>query len=367
MNRNISWVVVLTSILVLLLLSACQPGQTDEDPPRAEEIARRIENVESGLRQAVITEGRDSRFTLAERMAHYNVPGVSIAVINNGRIEWARGYGVLEAGGDEPVTTETMFQAASISKPVAAVGALSLVESGALTLDADVNDYLTSWKVPQSEFTVEQPLTLAHLLSHSGGVTVHGFRGYAHDEQVPTLTQLLDGQAPANSDPIRVDTKPGDLWRYSGGGFCIVQQMMIDASGKPFPELMQEFVLGALGMEHSTYEQPLPERLSASAARGHRPDGQLVPGRWHTYPEMAAAGLWTTPSDLARFAIDVINTFEGKSAAVLSRDRVIEMLTVQHGNYGLGLSIGFFLRTQDTLANTASGNNFSKGFVRINV
>jgi CubicO group peptidase (beta-lactamase class C family) len=218
----------------------------------------RIARIENGLRYAVAIRGRAPvQMRLDERMRVHKVPGVSIAVIDSFRIVWARGYGVREAGGTDSVTTETLFQAASISKPVAALAALRLVQEGVLDLDEDVNRKLKSWKIPDSRFTTTQPVTLRRMLSHSAGLTVHGFRGYASTEPVPTVLQIVNGEPPANSRAIRVDTFPGARWRYSGGGYTVMQQLLVDVSGKPFPELMRTQVLDPLGMKHSTYEQPL--------------------------------------------------------------------------------------------------------------
>jgi CubicO group peptidase (beta-lactamase class C family) len=274
---------------------------------------------------------------LAERMAYYNVPGVSIAVINDYQVEWTRGYGVLEAGKSEPITPDTLFQVASLGKVVVAVAALHYVEKGALDLDSDVNQSLVSWQVPENEFTAEEKVTLRRLLSHSAGVTVEGFRGYALGEEVPSLKQILDGEWPANSPPIRVDMVPGAQHRYSGGGYMIVQQILEDVTGEPFPDIMQNIILEPWGMTASTFESPLPERLGAIAASGHRVDGATIPGGWHTYPEMGAgASMWATSSDMARFAIKVMQSYAGQSDGVLSHDMAVQMLTPQVDDRGLG-------------------------------
>jgi len=299
----------------------------------------RVKRIESHLVPGTVIKGQPTpAMTIAERMRFYNTPGVSVAVINGGAIEWWRGYGVTEAGGIQPITPHTRFQAASISKPVAAMAALRLVQDGRLALDEDVNAKLTSWKVPDNEFTKDGKVTLRRLLSHSAGLTVHGFPGYAAGAPVPTLLQVLDGAKPANTAPIRVDVVPGTLWRYSGGGYAIVQQLLLDVTHRPFAQTMHELVLQPLGMIDSTYEQPLPESLRAQAASAHGTAGKVIGGRYHTYPELAAAGLWTTPEDLARFAIGVQQAAAGKSS-VLSQATTREMLTVQKGAYGLGLSL----------------------------
>jgi CubicO group peptidase (beta-lactamase class C family) len=273
---------------------------------------------------------------LADRMQFYKTPGVSIALINEGRIEWARGYGVLEAGGKEPVTPETLFQAASISKSLTAMLALWLVEQGKLDLDSDVNTRLVSWKVPENEFTKDQKVTIRRLLAHTAGVTNPGFLGYPVDKALPTLRQILEGEKPANSGPVRVDLKPGTQFRYSGGGYVILQQLITDVTRVSFPELMQKTLLQRLGMTHSTFQQPLSPELAAKAAAGHLPNGKEMEGKWFVLPELAPAGLWTTPTDLARLVIEVQKSRLGKSNKVLSMASTSQMLTPQIENVALG-------------------------------
>jgi CubicO group peptidase (beta-lactamase class C family) len=272
-------------------------------------------------------------------LAKHAIPGASIALIENRKIAWARGYGVKELGGTEQAGATTLFQAGSISKSVAALGALVLVQQGRLQLDADVNARLVSWKVPRNSFTEQQPVTMRLLLSHRAGVTVHGFPGYAAGMPVPSLLQVLNGQSPANTRPIVVDLLPGSRFRYSGGGYTILQQLMIDVVGRSFPDMMEQLVLGPLGMAHSTYRQPLPVDRRGEAATAHQSRGPL-PRKWHTYPEMAAAGLWTTAEDVAKFALGVEAAWNGESGAILTRRMAQEMLTRQAGgDYGLGLIV----------------------------
>jgi CubicO group peptidase (beta-lactamase class C family) len=282
--------------------------------------------------------GDDLDRFVRDQMARRHIPGLSLAIIEDGKLLSARAYGVTALDG-RPVTPATLFLAGSVSKSVSAAGALHLVEAGRLSLDADVNTILRSWKVPGNRFTSEKPVTLGGILSHTAGLTVHGFGGYAVDEPMPTLQQVLDGAPPANSPPIRVDTIPGALWRYSGGGYTIMQQMILDATGRPFPEFMQATVLGPFGMTRSTFEQPLPHDRAGATATGYYDDRRAVAGRWHVYPEMAAAGLWTTPGDLARFAIGIQRTLSGKVHAVLSPEMARRMITEVRDGDGLG----FFL------------------------
>jgi CubicO group peptidase (beta-lactamase class C family) len=287
-------------------------------------------------------------------MEKRHITGLSMAVIQDGKIIKAKGYGLADKGGSLPVTTTTLFQAGSVSKSVAALGALHLVEQGKLALDTDVNKTLQTWKVPENEFTKTKKVTLRRLLSHNAGLTVHGFPGYALDQPLPTLVQVLDGAKPANTAPIRVDIEPGSKLRYSGGGYTVMQQMIIDATGKSFPRFMQESVLTPLGMADSTYAQPLPEQRAGDTAAGYYGNGKPVKGRWHVYPEMAAAGLWTTASDLARFAIGIQQSLAGESNPVISQSMTRQMLTDQGESDGLGV---FLLGKGETLRFVHNGRD----------
>lgn len=274
---------------------------------------------------------------IRSQMQKRRIPGLSLAIIQDGKILKAQAYGFIDKDGKVPVTTNTLFQAGSVSKSVAAMGALYLVEQNKLALDENVNVKLKSWKVPDNEFTNDKKVTLRGILSHTAGLTVHGFPGYAVGANMPSVVQILDGTAPANTPPVRVDFVPGSRWRYSGGGYTVMQQLMVDVTGADFPEFMKNNVLSPLGMKSSTYQQPLPPELAKLTATGHYNNRSLVEGRWHIYPEMAAAGLWTTPSDLARFAIGIQNAYAGKSGSVLSQSMTRQMLTDQKNRDGLGV------------------------------
>jgi CubicO group peptidase (beta-lactamase class C family) len=327
--------IVLWAIASLVVL----PGYTQSTSVSVE-TEQQIQHVTSGLVGGVVLKGQEhATQTLAERMKQLNVPGVSIAVIHDGKIEWARGFGVRNPDG-APVNAETMFQAGSISKPLAAMAAMRLVQEGKLTLNADINMYLTSWKFPSEPIAGGKIITLRELLTHTAGTTVHGFPGYASTEPVPTLVQVLNGEKPANTPAIRSEQPPMKEWKYSGGGYAVMQQAVIDVAHEPFPKLLHDSVLVPIGMKRSTYEQPLPKSLRDNAAVPYRGDGKPVEGGAHTYPEMAAAGLWTTPTDLAKYAIEVELSAKGKANHVLSQDIARQMLTAGIGHWGLGLEIG---------------------------
>jgi CubicO group peptidase (beta-lactamase class C family) len=298
-----------------------------------------IHAIEAGLGPPITISGRppEHRDILAE-MQRLHVPAVSVAVIHNGELEWAKGYGV-QSDGSAPVTPDTTFQAASISKSLTAMAALKLVAQGKLSLDAPIQTELKSWALPQTSFTAQMPITLRELLSHTAGVSVHGFAGYAADKPVPTLIQVLNGVKPANSAPILVEDTPGKKFSYSGGGFTIVQQMMIDQTGKPFPEIMKTLVLDPIGMRSSAYQQPLDSKGLNKVAMPVDDQGKPILGGPHTYPELAAAGLWTTPSDLARWVIEMQRSLAGHANHVLSAEMIRSMLTPVKDGYGLGVGI----------------------------
>jgi CubicO group peptidase (beta-lactamase class C family) len=195
------------------------------------------------------------------------------------------------------------------------------VEHGRYSLDEDINAKLRSWKVPENEFTRTEKVTLRRLLSHSAGLTVHGFPGHATTEPVPTLVQVLDGAKPANTAAVRVDLVPGTKFRYSGGGTTIVQLALVDQLGKAFPHIMDETVIAALGLRDGTYQQPLPRERDAQTATGHRRDGSVVEGRWHIYPEGRGRAV-DDPWDLAEMAIEVAQSKTGRSNRILSQKMV---------------------------------------------
>jgi len=298
----------------------------------------RVTRVLMGLRPPISIKGRPvERWMLYERMQALHIPGVSIAIIDGNRVVWAGGFGIKESGSTDSVKTSTLFQAQSISKPVATTAMLRLAESGRLSLDEDVNTYLKSWHLRENKFTSLSSVTLRKIVSHSAGLSVGGFPGYRLGDTIPTLQQILNGEKPANNAPIRVDTIPGSISRYSGGGLTLMQQLLEDITNKPFTTLMRELVLQPARMQRSTFEQPLPSLRWNEAASGHNSDGVLMKGRWPIHPEMAAAGLWTTPTDLANWILEITNAWRGRDNSLLSKQSALQMLTVQKPPFGLGV------------------------------
>ena len=310
------------------------------------ELEQAIQAIEHGLSEVRRGGQRPAKkMELVKRMAQYKVPGVSVAFIDREELVWTKGYGVMETGGEKPVTNETIFQAASISKPITAMVALHLVEAGLLDLDADANIFLRSWKIPKNKYTQARSdgthpnVTLRGLLSHTAGLNIRGYTGYTFDRQLPSLQQILNGEPPANSKPVRVMQTPGKDFRYSGGGYLVVQQMIEDVSGKPLAVLAKEIIFHKLGMTSSAFDSKLPDVYLPYAATGHNKSCEPVRGKWHIYPEQAAASLWTTPTDLAHLIIEVLKSLKNESNLALSAEMTRQMLIPQMSLGGLGFNV----------------------------
>jgi CubicO group peptidase (beta-lactamase class C family) len=289
-----------------------------------------IAHIEADVPEAIVSQRTRPR-PLQSLMAAQKIPAVSVAVFRDGQLAWTKAWGVTDVVTRTPATPATLFQAASISKPVTALGAMALVSDGTLNLEADVSKTITGWQVPN-------PITLRQLLSHTAGLSVSGFDGYEIGKPLPSLIQILNGKAPANSAPVVLQGEPGTAFNYSGGGYSVLQALMVQTSGKSFPVLMKERVLDPLDMRESRFDQPLPDSFIPLAAKGHQ-QGVVIAGGYHIYPEMAAAGLWTTPRDLGKVALEVQNARRNTGRGVLTPTTAAQILTPQVGGYGLGFSL----------------------------
>ena len=322
----------LLPIITVLIIYACKNEIPKETP---KDVSNEIAAIERGLMKAVVVKGAPlDTFSIEERMDHYNVPGVSIALVKDGEIRWAKGYGFANTQTEQKVDTTTLFQAGSISKPLAALGALKLVQEGKMELDKDINIYFKDWKIKGNGFTDSSKVTLRRLLTHTAGITVHGFPGYKQKDSFPNITEVLDGKG--NTPRIFADTIPGSIWRYSGGGYTIMEKAVEDVTGVPLDNYLDSEILSPLGMKNSTFSQPLKAGLYSRASAAYNGEGELIEGLWHNYPEQAAAGLWTTPSDLARYCLAVQKTFAGDQTGPLSKTTIDSMLTKHKNDWGLG-------------------------------
>lgn len=324
---------ILKAVLITAWLCLClnfanaQVSISDHAPEGFGLIPISASGADSGAAQPVLA-----------RMSSLKIPGVSIAVFDRGRIIWAEAFGLMDQERAERVDTATVFQAASISKPVSTTGMFRLVEQHVINPDEDVNLVLRSWKVPDNGFTTREKVTLRRIVTHMAGLSVHGFAGYNPKDKLPTLPQILDGVPPANSPAVRVIDTPGSREIYSGGGFTVLQLLLEEQTGKPFPVLMKELVLRPIGMSQSSFESILTGNMAAHAATGYGAGGDRVDGGHHVYPEKAAAGLWTTPSDLARFMLNIGGSYRGEKG-LLKQSTVRTMLTKIPNGGGQGFGI----------------------------
>jgi CubicO group peptidase (beta-lactamase class C family) len=289
------------------------------------EVQEQIKQVENSIYGRVIIEGESQN--ILDRMKFYHVKGLSIAVVHNYKIVWAKGYGWADEKEKRPVTTETLFEPGSISKSLNSVGVMKLVQDKKLDLYTDINTYLRSWKFPYDTISHNGKINIAELLSHTAGLTVHGFWGYDREAKIPTVPEILDGKSPANSKAVRSFMVPGEKFQYSGGGTTITQLIITDVTQQPYDKFMYENVLKPIGMHNSFYSQPPPDDKLKLCATGYHPDGKEVNNKFHVYPEQAAAGLWMTPSDLSNYIIETQLAYEGKSAKVLNQEMTKLRLT----------------------------------------
>lgn len=319
-------------LLLLLCLCFSAPGPAQDTA--STEIA--IEAVEAPRPPTTGAAKGGPPETLLQAMQRLHVPGMSIAVIRDFHIEWAKAYGIADVATGVPVDTNTRFQAASISKLVTAMAALRLAQQGRIDLDQDVNNLLHGWKLDRPQGAAWPAVTPRSLFSHtSGAADGFGFPGYAPGAALPSIEQELDGRPPSVLGLVTFDQPPYTTSRYSGGGILIMQKALTDTMGQSFETLMHQLVLQPLGMMHSSFNPPA--RDGTGYARAHDTTGKPMDAPWHIYPEQAAAGLWTTPSDLARFIIEIQRDAANHPGKVLRPAFARQMLApVGVGDFAVG-------------------------------
>ncbi len=307
--------------------------------PEEAQIDKEIYQFENALAPTFQLKNKEQTYNIRDQLQRYNIPAVSVSIIDEGKIAWSHAWGVKVAGSKEQVTADTLFQAASISKPIAAFSVVQLVEAGKLDLDTPINQYLESWQLPENHFTQKTPVTLKHLLSHTAGTTVHGFPGYKVGVPYPTTKQIVTGSGAANTSAVKVDYEPGTNWRYSGGGYTVMQLALEDQLGASFSNIINKLTVKPVGMNNSFFDFILPAEKFSIIAKGHKRNGDMVESGYVVHPESAAASLWTTPTDIAKFSLEMLKAVEGKPEALLSQKSAEKMLTHVKGGYGLGFSL----------------------------
>ncbi|MGX1193491.1 serine hydrolase domain-containing protein [Metabacillus sp. SLBN-84] len=285
---------------------------------------------------------------IKNRMVDYQITGLSLASIDQGRISSTECFGLLEAGTDKMVKRNTIFSACSISKFVTSMLAMILTEQGILDLDEDVNDRLASWKVPGNKFNNKKKVTLRNLLCHQSGVIdpPDSFSERNSMTGSPETAELLAGRTPYCKAPIELKYEPWSDFSYSDAGYCIIQLVIEDAAGIPFTKLVHDFIFRPLNMSDSTFDLPVSSADKGNFSCGHSKSGDLVDGKYPVYPFPAASGLWTTPADLALLVIELMNSIKGESSLKLSANKAMEVIESQGCKEWTGL--GVFLDKNQT-------------------
>jgi CubicO group peptidase (beta-lactamase class C family) len=308
-------------------------------------IETRIQNVENGLIPPIIllpTGGKITPKNILHKLKEYKVNGASVAVIHNGRLDWSKAYGFTNSKKTHPVTKETLFQSASIGKVITAMSVLLMVQDGLLDLDENVNNKLKRWKLEENKNTEKQKVTLRHLLSHTAGLhDDYGFLGYNPKNNIPTLLQILNNGSSTNAKKsLTVKSVPGKVERYSGGGYLIIQLLIEDVSGISFSDYVQKSILDPLKMSHTTYDYQPDKNMGRLIATGHRSNGKpLRKKKYHIYPEMAAAGPWTTAEDLSKLVISIQMAIKDGSHSIFDQKLINEFITPKINHRGLGINI----------------------------
>jgi CubicO group peptidase (beta-lactamase class C family) len=343
-------VISLASVLAIALLASC--GTPSAEPAEwAPETARPTSSGLPGDVSPTVTVEQPvvDLSSLADQLDHlvpssleeHNVPGAALSLVLDGKVTWSAGYGLADRTQHIPVTADTVFQVASISKSVTSWGVMRLVERGLLDLDAPVEQYLTRWHFPPSDYNASG-VTIRRLLSHTAGLSVGGYPGYLPDQKLPSLEDSLSGSN-RRAGEVRIAMEPGAQWSYSGGGYTLLQLIVEEATGEAFSSYMQREVLGPLGMVHSSFEWRAD--LRPATAVGYSASGSAFPN--YLFTEQAAAGLYTTAPDLGRFVAANMPGPNGEPAGrgVLTPDTLALMFTpaVQLQGPGEAWGLGYNL------------------------
>jgi len=313
-------------------------------------LANDMAEAEKKKQNSIFKKVKYIDITINQLMKQYDVPGAGITVIKDREILWSQSYGFKDVNTQVKVSNQTMFQAASISKPITALATLNLAKDGLLNINKPVNQYIKHWKIPNYKTSDTNPILIKQLINHTSGLSVHGFAGYQTKEMVPSLIEVLNGASileqvfslkNVNSAPIEVIDTPGEQYKYSGGGYSVLQQVLVDYTGDDFSALMHKNIFLKLKMKNSTFQQPVTDKLTAQLASGHIDIDDTVDGKYHIYPEQAAAGLWTTSEDLAKVLIDIQKSLFDDSGLMLSKSFAEKMTTPSFDTF---LGLGFFLR-----------------------
>ena len=325
MNRKP--IILLMAFIAILQISF---GQTSK--------IREIENNLTEVKELLFEDSVIKKYNILERMHFYKIPSVSLAIIENGKIKWVKTYGYADIERKRPANKTTLYQVASISKSVNSLGLMKLIQDGKLSLTNDIRNYLKTWVFPDNEFSKNKIINLKNLLSHTAGLSVHGFIGYSMKDSIPTINQILDGKRPSNNEAVKPIFPIGDHFEYSGGGYTVIRKILDDHISTNYDSLMTALVLKPLKLTNSTFSQPLLSKYK-NYAYGTNKEMQTLEGNYYIYPEQAAGGLWSNATDIGKFIISIQEALKGKPNALINEQLTKEMLTPVLNNYALGFGI----------------------------
>ncbi|MEZ0472734.1 serine hydrolase domain-containing protein [Luteimonas salinilitoris] len=329
---------IVCCLAVMSSLPAAAGPRTSVAPGHESAETEAERRIQGSLLPLHYLEDQVSSSSIPQAMIEQDIPGVSIAFVDNGEIAWRLVYGYARLADAERVTPETVFAGASLSKPVTAMAALKLVDQELLNLDEDVDSRLTDWKIPENEFVEEQKITLRRLIGHTAGIRNHLWSSYGVGDDIPTLEQMLAGRNPSVDPAVAVVSIPGERYKYSNPGYSIVQKLVQDAAGQDFQPAIEKLVFTPAGMSDSSFDQPIPARLMERSATGY--SEELQPYPYKLFPFEAAGGLWTTPSDLARFMATIIDDHHTGRGVLISRQMAEEVFSRSEARLGFAKKLG---------------------------
>ena len=301
---------------------------------------------------------------LKKLLKRYMVAGVSFAVLRHFQLAYTQCEGLLCHDNNEPIWPDTLFQGASISKIFATVLTLRLVEQGLLDLDKPVNSYLKSWKLPENEWTQDRPVTIRHILSHYSGINVPTYAGYFREGPIPTFRDILEGSEPSIEPAVAVEEPVDEQFIYSTGAFAVLQMIIEDVCNEGFESIIHREIIQPLSLHRTCFSQPIPEELHPNSACGHRSDGQPVAGNWFVYPTLAGSAIWTTPTDLAKFALHLQIILHDESPGLIQHQTLREALTPHRDpHFGLGFALYYNKGPGTFFGHTGNTEGFRSMFI----
>jgi CubicO group peptidase (beta-lactamase class C family) len=318
-----------------------------------ESVERKVQ-LESEIRGQVKFLGESENLSsITNKMSEYNIPALSLAVISQGKIEWADIYQNANFSEEQKLDCASIFQTASLSKTVTFLAAVRMHAAGEIDLDENIENYLKDFELPQGKQTAENPVTFRNIFSHTSGISAGGYQGYAKNLAIPSDLAILRGNEGVNTPAIEVISSPNEMLTYSGGAYTLAELALQDIYGDEFSNIMKKWILEPAGMQNSEFTQPLPDSTSNQVAKGYTKSGKVLDGGWNNYPEQAAAGLWSNSIDMAKFLIEIYNAYQGKSS-IFSQSDIKTILSHERDGHIYGFIVN---RTEDDIALTHYGGN----------